>query len=147
MNKNNVMIVVASLLLLASRSSAQTSEAREIARHWLSMNCLEAHGGQDERDNFLKYKDELKSYFVYVSQRGLELEGMPEEAAALGETYDRNVKLLNENKPAWVTLEYESKIRSVSREAFIAKGLQTQARNYQSQAVMALELIRLLPNK
>jgi len=147
-NYNYPMIIVAALLLTASGLNAQTSaEGREFAKYWLSLNCLEAANGQKEMDNLIKYKGELNFYFVYVTQGGLELEGMQEEETALGQIYDQNITMLNENKPAWITLECELKIRSVSREAYIREGREALARNYKAQALKGLELIKSLSPK
>jgi hypothetical protein len=98
-------------------------------------------------DNLVKHRGELNFYFVYVTQGGLELGGMQEEETALGRIYDQNIKLLNENKPAWITLEWELKIRSVSREAYIRDGKEALARNYKAQALKGLELIKSLSTK
>jgi hypothetical protein len=134
--------------LTASGLSAQTSaEGREFAKYWLSLNCLEAASDQKEMDNLIKYKGELNFYFVYVTQGGLELEGMQEEETALGRIYDQNLRMLNENKPAWITPGYEFKIRSVSREAYIRDGKEALARNYKAQALKGLELIKSLSSK
>ena len=142
------MIIVAAFLLTASGLSAQTStDGKEFAKYWLSLNCLEAANGQKEMDNLIKYKGELNFYFVYVTQGGLELEGMREEETALGRIYDQNIRMLNENKPAWITTEYEFKIRSVSREAYIRDGKEALARNYKAQALKGLELIKSLSTK
>ena len=142
------MIIVAAFLLTASGLSAQTSaEGREFAKCWLSLNCLEAANDQKEMDNLIKYKSELNFYFVYVTQGGLEVEGMQEEETALGRIYDQNIRMLNENKPAWITPEYEFKIRSVSREAYIRDGKEALARNYKAQALRGLELIKSLSSK
>jgi hypothetical protein len=147
-NNNYPLIIAASFLLLTSGLSAQTSEQGQMfGKAWLSMNCIEADGGQDEMDTFVKYKDELEPYFTYVIRRGLELEGMQDEETALGEIYDRNIKMLNENKPAWVTPEYESKIGSVSREVFIQDGKEALAQNYKDQALKGLELIKSLRSR
>ena len=147
-NYNYSMIIVAAFLLTASGLNAQTSaEGREFAKYWLSLNCLEAANDQKEMDNLIKYKGELNFYFVYVTQGGLELEGMQEEETALGRIYDQNIKMLNENKPAWITPECELKIRSVSREAYIRDGKEALARNYKAQALKGLELIKSLSTK
>ena len=128
-NYNYSMIIAVVFLFTASGLSAQTSaEGREFAKYWLSLNCLEAANGQKEMDNLIKYKGELNFYFVYVTQGGLELEGMQEEEAALGRLYDQNIRMLNENKPAWITPEWDLKIRSVSREAYIRDGKEALAR-------------------
>ena len=90
------MIIAAAFLLTASGLSAQTSaDGKEFAKYWLSLNCLEAANGQKEMDNLIKYKGELNFYFVYVTQGGLELEGMQEEETALGRIYDQNIRMLN----------------------------------------------------
>jgi hypothetical protein len=142
------MIIAVAFLLTASGLSAQTSaEGKEFAKYWLSLNCLEAANGQKEMDNLIKYKGELNFYFVYVTQGGLELEGMQEEETALGRIYDQNIRMLNENKPAWITPEYEFKIRSVSREAYIRDGKEALARNYKAQALKGLALIKSLSTK
>jgi hypothetical protein len=142
------IITVTSLLLMARGLSAQTSaEGRMFAKTWLNLYCNEADGGQNEMDNFRKYKDDLRPYFYYVTQGGLELEGMQEEATALGRIYDQNIRMLNENKPAWITPECEFKIRSVSREAYIRDGKEALARNYKAQALKGLELIKSLSTK
>jgi hypothetical protein len=147
-NYNYSMIIVAAFLLTASGLSAQTSaEGKEFAKYWLSLNCLEAANDQKEMDNLIKYKGELNFYFVYVTQGGLELAGMQEEETALGRIYDQNIRMLNENKPAWITPEYEFKIRSVSREAYIHDGKEALARNYKAQALKGLELIKSLSTK
>ena len=147
-NYNYSMIIAVAFLLTASGLSAQTSaEGREFAKYWLSLNCLEAANDQKEMDNLIKYKGELNFYFVYVTQGGLELEGMHEEETALGRIYDQNIRMLNENKPAWITPEYELKIRSVSREAYIRDGKEALARNYKAQALKGLELIKSLSTK
>jgi len=147
-NYNYSMIIVAAFLLTASGLSAQTSaDGKEFAKYWLSLNCLEAANGQKEMDNLVKYKGELNFYFVYVTQGGLELEGMQEEETALGRIYDQNLRMLNENKPAWITPGYEVKIRSVSREAYIRDGKEALARNYKAQALKGLELIKSLSSK
>jgi len=142
------IIIVASLLLMARGLSAQTSaEGRMFAKTWLHLYCFEAGTAQNEMQSFLKYKDDLELYFFYVTQGGLELEGMQEEETALGRIYDQNIKMLNENKPAWITLECELKIRSVSREAYIHDGKEALARNYKAQALKGLELIKSLSTK
>jgi hypothetical protein len=147
-NYNYSMIIAVALLLTASGLSAQTStDAREFAKYWLSLNCLEAANDQKKMDNLVKHRGELNFYFVYVTQGGLELGGMQEEETALGRIYDQNIKLLNENKPAWITLEWELKIRSVSREAYIRDGKEALARNYKAQALKGLELIKSLSTK
>lgn len=147
-NYNYSMIIAVAFLLTASGLNAQTSaDGKEFAKYWLSLNCLEAANGQKEMDNLIKYKGELNFYFVYVTQGGLELEGMQEEETALGRIYDQNIKMLNENKPAWITLECELKIRSVSREAYIRDGKEALARNYKAQALKGLELIKSLSTK
>ncbi|MEY2561268.1 MAG: hypothetical protein QOG51_1683 [Verrucomicrobiota bacterium] len=141
-------MIAASFLLLAGGLSAQTSgEGKTFAKNWLRMNCVEALNPQDEIDNFVKHQADLKAYFLTAVQRGLELEEMREEEAALGEIYDRNIKTLDQNKPAWMTPEQEKKIRSVSREAFVAEGKENLAQNYKARALRGLELIRLLPGK
>jgi hypothetical protein len=147
-NYNYSMIIAVAFLLTASGVSAQTSaEGREFAKYWLNLNCLEAANDQKEMDNLAKYKGELNFYFVYVTQGGLELEGKQEEETALGRVYDQNIRMLNENKPAWITPEYELKIRSVSREAYIRDGKEALARNYKAQALKGLELIKSLSTK
>ena len=147
-NYNYSMIIAVAFLLTASGVSAQTSaDGKEFAKNWLSLNCLEAANDQKEMDNLIKYKGELNFYFVYVTQGGLELEGMHEEETALGRIYDQNIRMLNENKPAWITPEYEFKIRSVSREAYIRDGKEALARNYKAQALKGLELIKSLSSK
>jgi len=147
-NYNYSMIIAVAFLLTASGLSAQTSaEGREFAKYWLSLNCREAASDQKEMDKLIKYKGELNFYFVYVTQGGLELEGMQEEGTALGRIYDQNIRMLNENKPAWITTEYEFKIRSVSREAYIRDGKEALARNYKAQALKGLELIKSLSSK
>jgi hypothetical protein len=147
-NYNYSMIIAVAFLLTASGLSAQTSaEGKEFAKYWLSLNCLETANAQKEMDNLIKYKGELNFYFVYVTQGGLDLEGMQEEETALGRIYDQNIRMLNENKPAWITPEYEFKIRSVSREAYIHDGKEALARNYKAQALKGLELIKSLSTK
>ena len=144
-NYNYSMIIAVAFLLTASGLSAQTStDGKEFAKYWLSLNCVEPANVQKEMDNLIKYKGELNLYFVYVTQGGLELEGMQEEETALGRIYDQNIRMLNENKPAWITPEYEFKIRSVSREAYIRDGKEALARNYKAQALKGLELIKSL---
>lgn len=147
-NHNYSMIIAVVFLFTASWLSAQTSaEGREFAKYWLSLNCLETANDQKEMDNLLKYKGDLRPYFYYVTQGGLDLEGMQEEETALGRIYDQNIRMLNENKPAWITLEFELKIRSVSREAYIRDGKEALARNYKAQALKGLELIKSLSSK
>ena len=147
-NYNYSMIITVALLLTATGLSAQTSaEGKEFAKYWLSLNCLEAANDQKEMDNLIKYKGDLRPYFYYVTQGGLEVEGMQEEETALGRIYDQNIRMLNENKPAWITPEYELKIRSVSREAYIYDGKEALTRNYKAQALKGLELIKSLPSK
>lgn len=144
-NYNYSLIIAVSFLLLAGGTRAQVSEeGRIFAKTWLNLNCNEADSAQKEMDNLIKYKGDLKPYFYYVTQGGLELEGMQEEETALGRIYDQNIKMLNENKPAWITLECELKIRSVSREAYIRDGKEALARNYKAQALKGLELIKSL---
>ncbi|MEY2559284.1 MAG: hypothetical protein QOE34_2709 [Verrucomicrobiota bacterium] len=148
MKKTYSIIAVTLFLLLAGGLRAQTSnEGKKFAKYWLSVNCAEANDSQSERDNFLKYKEELRAYFIAAVQRGLELDEMQEDEAALGEIYDRNLKMLDENKPAWISPDQETKLRAVSREVFISKGKETMAENYKVRALRGLELIRLLPNK
>jgi hypothetical protein len=147
-NYNYSMIIAVAFLLTASGLGAQTSaDGKEFAKYWLSLNCLEAANDQKETDNLIKYKGELNFYFVYVTQGGLELEGMQEEETALGRIYDQNIRMLNQNKPAWITPECELKIRSVSREAYIRDGKEALARNYKAQALKGLELIKSLSTK
>jgi hypothetical protein len=147
-NHNYSMVIAVAFLLTASGLSAQTSaDGKEFAKYWLNLNCLEAANAQKEMDNLIKYKGDLRPYFYYVTQGGLELEGMQEEETALGRIYDQNIRMLNENKPAWITLEYELKIRSISREAYIRDGREALARNYKAQALKGLELIRSLSAK
>ena len=147
-NYNYSMIIAVAFLLTASGLSAQTSmDGKEFAKYWLSLNCLETGNAQKEMDNLIKYKGDLQPYFYYVTQGGLELQGMQEEETALGQIYDQNIKMLNENKPAWITLECELKIRSVSREAYIREGREALARNYKAQALKGLELIKSLSTK
>jgi hypothetical protein len=147
-NYNYSMIIAVAFLVTASGLSAQTSTGgKEFAKYWLSLNCLEAANGQKEMDNLIKYKGDLKPYFYYVTQGGFEVEGMQEEETALGQIYDQNIRMLNENKPAWITLECELKIRSVSREAYIHDGKEALARNYKAQALKGLELIKSLSTK
>lgn len=147
-NYNYSLIIVAALLLTASGLSAQTSaDGKEFARYWLGLNCVETGNAQKEMDNLIKYKGGLQPYFYYVTQGGLELEGMQEEETALGRIYDQNIRMLNENKPAWITPECELKIRSVSREAYIREGKEALARNYKAQALKGLGLIRSLSTK
>jgi hypothetical protein len=142
------MIIVVAFFVTASGLSAQTpAVAKEFAKHWLNLNCLEAGNDQMEMDNLIRHKDDLKPYFVFVTQGGLELEGMQEEEAALGQIYDENIKMLNGNKPAWITPEYEVKIRSFSREAFIYEGKETLAQNYKAQALKGLEFIKSLSTR
>lgn len=142
---NYSMIITVAFLLTASGLSAQTStDGKEFAKYWLSLNCLGPANVQKEMDNLIKCKDDLEPYFYYITQGGLELEGMQEEATALGRIYDQNIRMLNENKPAWITPEYEFKIRSVSREAYIRDGKEALARNYKAQALKGLELIKSL---
>ena len=144
-NHNYSMIIAVACLLTASELSAQTAtDGKEFAKAWLHLDCLETANGQKEMDSFIKYKGDLRPYFYYVTQGGLELEGMQEEETALGRIYDQNIKMLNENKPAWITPECELKIRSVSREAYIRDGKETLARNYKAQASRGLELIKSL---
>jgi hypothetical protein len=148
MKKNYTMMVATLFLFLAGGLSAQTSdEGKQFAKYWLSVNCVEANDSQNERDNFLKHKKELRTYFIAAVQRGLELEEMREEEAALGEIYDRNLKMLDENKPAWITPEQEKNLRAISREVFVAKGKEKLAENYKVRALRGLELIRSLPSK
>ena len=147
-NYNYSMMIAVAFLLTASGLSAQTStDGKEFAKYWLSLNCLETANAQKEMANLIKYKGELNFYFFYVTQGGLDLEGMQEEETALGRIYDQNIKLLNQNKPAWITLECELKIRSVSREAYIRDGKEALARNYKAQALKGLELIKSLSTK
>jgi hypothetical protein len=147
-NYNYSMMIAVAFLVTASGLSAQTSaEGKEFAKYWLSLNCLETANAQKEMDNLIKYKGDLRPYFYYVTQGGLEVEGMQEEEAALGRIYDQNIRMLNENKPAWITLEFELKIRSVSREAYIHDGKEALARNYKAQALKGLELIKSLSTK
>ena len=147
-NYNYSMIIVAAFLVTASGLSAQTStEGKEFAKYWLSLNCLETANAQKEMDNLIKYKGDLRPYFYYVTQGGLEVEGMQEEETALGRIYDQNIRMLNENKPAWITPEYEFKIRSLSRGAYIHDGKEALARNYKAQALKGLELIKVLSSK
>ena len=147
-NYNYSMIIAAAFLLTASGLNAQTSaDGKEFAKYWLSLNCLEAANGQKEMDNLIKYKGELNFYFAYVTQGGLELGGMQEEETALGRIYDQNIRMLNENKPAWITPECEFKMRSVSRESYIRDGKEALARNYKAQALKGLELIKSLSTK
>ena len=147
-NCNYSLIIAVSFLLLAGGIKAQVSEeGRIFAKTWLNLYCNEPGSGQNEMDNLIKYKGDLKPYFYYVTQGGLELEGMQEEETALGRIYDQNIKMLNENKPAWITLEWELKIRSVSREAYIRDGKEALARNYKAQALKGLELIKSLSTK
>ena len=144
----HAIITVASLLVMARGLSAQTStEGRVFAKTWLHLDCFEAGTAQNEMESFVKYKDDLKLYFYYVTQGGLELEGMQEEETALGRIYDQNIKMLNENKPAWITPEHEFKIRSVSRDAYIDDSKEALARNYKAQALKGLELIKSLSTK
>lgn len=145
---NYSIIISFAFLMTASGLTAQTSAAgKEFAKYWLSLNCLETGNAQKEMDNLIKYKGELNFYFVYVAQGGLELQGMQEEETALGRIYDQNIRTLNENKPAWITPEYELRIRSVSREAYIHDGKEALARNYKAQALKGLELIKSLSPK
>ena len=147
-NYNYSMIIAVVFLFTASGLSAQTSaDGKEFAKYWLSLNCVEAANDQKEMDNLIKYKGELNFYFAYVTQGGLELEGMREEETALGRIYDQNIRMLNENKPAWITPECELKIRSVSREAYIRDGKEALVRNYKAQALKGLELIKSLSTK
>lgn len=149
MKKNyRLFIVVASFLLMASGLTAQTSEeGQKFAKYWLNVNCVDGENNQRDRDNLIKYKDELEPYFVHAMQRGLEPEVMLENETALGQIYDQNIKMLNENKPAWITQEYENKIRSVSREAFINHGKETLAQNYKARALKGLQLIKSLSSR
>jgi len=148
MKKNYSVIVVALFVILAGGLRAETSdEGKKFARYWLGMNCAEAVDAQSEHDNFLKHKEELRAYFIAAVQRGLELEEMKEEEAALGEIYDRNLKLLDEKRPAWITPEQEKKLRAVSREAFVSREKETLAENYKARALRGLELIRSLPSR
>ena len=115
MNKKLIycLALALSLIVTAARAHAQGSEeGRMFAKTWLSINCVEA-GKTVDLDGFAKYKEELKAYFLSAVQRGLELEGMRDEETALGEVYDRNIKMLNENKPAWITpgVRKQNKIR------------------------------------
>ena len=147
-NYNYSMIIAVVFLLTANGLSAQTStDGKEFAKAWLHLDCLETANDQKEMDSLIKYKGDLGPYFYYVTQGGLELEGMQEEEAALGRIYDQNIRMLNENKPAWITLECELKIRSVSREAYIRDGKEALARNYKAQALKGLELIKSLSTK
>jgi hypothetical protein len=149
MNKKLIYCLALALALIvtAARAHAQGSEeGRMFAKTWLSINCVEA-GKTVDLDGFAKYKEELKACFLSAVQRGLELEGMRDEETALGQTYDRNLKMLNENKPAWITPEYESKIRSVTKEAFVSQGKEALAKNYQARALEGLELLKSLPSK
>lgn len=147
-NYNYSMIIAVAFLLTASGLSAQSSaDGKEFAKYWLSLNCLGTANVQKEMDNLIKYKGDLEPYFYYVTQGGLELEGMQEEGTALGQIYDQNIKMLNENKPTWITPEYEFKIRSVSKEAYIRDGKEALARNYKAQALKGLELIKSLLTK
>ncbi|MEY2519370.1 MAG: hypothetical protein QOF24_1129 [Verrucomicrobiota bacterium] len=140
--------IVASFFLLAGGLDAQTSEEGKVfAKNWLRMSCIEAADSQDEQVSFVKYKEELKAYFISAIQSGLELNEMREEETALGQIYDQNIKTVNEDRPAWITPEYENKIRSVSREVFISSGKETLAQNYKARALRGLELIRSLPSK
>jgi len=142
------IIIVASLVLMAHGLSAQTSaEGRMFAKTWLHLDCFEAGTAQNDMQSFVKYKDGLELYFYYVTQGGLDMEGLQEEETALGRIYDQNIRMLNENKPAWITPEYEFKIRSVSREAYIREGKEALARNYKAQALRGLELIKSLSTK
>ena len=149
MNKKLIycLALALSLIVTAPRAHAQGSEeGKMFAKNWLSINCVEA-GQAVDLDGFVKYKEELKAYFLAAVQRGLELEGMRDEETALGQTYDRNLKMLNENKPAWITPEDQSKIRAITREAFISQGKEALAKNYQARALEGLELLKSLPSK
>jgi len=147
MTKHYLIIATALSLFVMGGLRAQTSdEAKKYAKYWLSVSCAEANDSQNERDNFLKYKEQLRAYFIMTVQRGLELEEMREEEAALAEIYDRNIKRLDENKPAWITPDQEKKLRAVSREAFVAEGKEKLAQNYKDRALRGLAMIRSLPN-
>jgi hypothetical protein len=148
MKKSSLMVIAASFVLLGGASSALASDEGEtFAKNWLRMSCFEAIDSQNEQENFLKYKDELKAYLLSAVQRGLELDGLREEEAALGQVYDQNIKMLNENRPGWMTVEFEKKVRSVSREAFISEGKETLAQSYKARALKGLELLRSLPSR
>jgi hypothetical protein len=148
MKKSSLMMIAVSFFLLGGALSAQASaEGKTFAKNWLRMSCFEAVDNQNEQENFLKYKDDLKAYFLSAVQRGLELDGLREEEAALGQIYDQNIKMLDENRPGWVTVEFEKKVRSVSREAFISEGKETLAQSYKARALKGLELLRSLPSR
>ncbi|MEY2584121.1 MAG: hypothetical protein QOD80_147, partial [Verrucomicrobiota bacterium] len=103
MNKSYLIAIAASSFFLAADLRGQTSsEGKTFAKHWLQSNCAEAGENQDEAANFIKYKVELKAYFLSAIQRGLELDEMREEEVALEQIYDQNLRMLNESKPTWM---------------------------------------------
>jgi len=142
-----IVIAIAGLLLARGASAQSSDEGKMFAKNWLSLNCAESVDAQSEHDNFLKHRNELKAYFLAAVQRGLELDGLREEEADLGDIYDQNIRQLNEHKPGWVTPEYESKIRSITKEAFIARAKEGIAQNYKERALKGLEMLRSLPGQ
>jgi hypothetical protein len=148
MNKSYLIAIAASFFFLAADLRAQTSgEGKTFAKHWLRSNCAEAGENQDEAANFIKYKVELKAYFLSAIQRGLELDEMREEEVALEQIYDQNLRMLNESKPTWMTPGQEKKLRAVSKEVFVAEAKEALAQSYKARALEGLELLRSLPSR
>ncbi|MEY2502645.1 MAG: hypothetical protein QOI07_2979 [Verrucomicrobiota bacterium] len=148
MKKRYSILIAFSLFFMAGELKAQTSgEGKAFAKHWLRSNCVEAAENPDEAANFIKYQVELKAYFVSAIQRGLELDEMREEEVALEQTYDQNLRMLNESKPTWITPEQEKKLRAVSKEVFVAEAKETLAQSYKARALKGLELLHSLPSR
>lgn len=121
---------------------SQTNEqTKQLAKNWLNISCIEPAVVQTEIENLIANKNELSPYFENIISNGVESNLITENKIALGELYDKNIKMLNENKPAWVTAEYERKIRSVSKEQFVAGENARLILNYKVQATKALEIM------
>jgi hypothetical protein len=118
----------------------RNTNVKGLATNWLHLNCFDDEEGQNERNIILKHT-ELVPIFISVIQNGLDPEVLQEEKIMAGELYDRNIKMLIENKPEWITKELENKIRSVSREQFIANEIETATSNSISQAIKGLAIL------
>lgn len=133
------ILIVASFFMATTGIFAQisSSDAKQLATRWLRMNCIEI--GEEQNDIVKHF--ELEPYFTYAIENGMEPEVLQNEEALAGQIYDLNIKMLNENKPTWITPEDENKIRSISREEYITNQTATLTSNYKTQAIRGLAII------
>lgn len=138
-NYTKCILIAASFFMATTGIFAQisSSDAKQLATRWLRMNCIEI--GEEQNDIVKHF--ELEPYFTYAIENGMEPEVLQNEEALAGQIYDLNIKMLNENKPTWITPEDENKIRSISREEYITNQTATLTSNYKTQAIRGLAII------